>query len=218
MTSKYHEHRHIPRLQDARGPTRITQIIQSAPMPVYGLSGQPLGLTACSGIQWEQSAKDQANNTVSSVEFRFVLPFSRSKSNNFRTGNFTIRSTAPEEPWLMGNPTDILREFSSDPNLAFKDYGWRPKERAQARSPQIVEQQFIIADLPFSGAIAYWSQPHQLAVYALTHEGTTLGGRITGKAFRLSLPELRSLLEQLVIVNDRPELLAQYEAECKQNS
>lgn len=179
-------------------------------MPVYGLADHPLGLTACSGMQWEQSEKEPANNTVTSIEFRFLLPFPRSQSNNFKTGNFTIRSLIPKEPWDL---KDIL---ASDAHLVFRAYDLNAKERAQAGNPQIIEQDFLIADLLFSGGLVHWVPP-ELTMYTLQHEGTNLASRITGTAFRLSLAEVTSLLEQLITVNDRPDLLTQYQAECRQN-
>jgi hypothetical protein len=83
--------------------------------------------------------------------------------------------------------------------------------------PQVITHSLTIVDMPFSAQIASWSHVYQPIAYVLKHEATPSSGAI-GRAFRLSLAEMISLLEQFVEVNNRLDFFAQYIAECQQNS
>jgi hypothetical protein len=213
MSSHYHENRQDTWLRDVRGAARIAKVVQAAPMPVYGLLGNPLGLTACSGFHWTQSEKDRAKNSVTSVELRFVLPSHRRQSHDLRTGNFTITSMTQEELGPLVNSTDI-----SGSDVVIHSFGLSSEEIVQTGNPQVITHSLTIADMPFSAQIVSWSHAYQPIAYVLTHEATSSSGGAIGRAFRLSLAEVISLLEQFVRVNNRPDFFARYEAECKQNS
>lgn len=92
-------------------------------------------------------------------------------------------------------------------------YGLDAEEEAKFGSPQVVQDEVVVSGMPFTLELRFWTQPHQLAQFHLECEETTLFGR----AFSLSLQEVTSLLKQLVMVNGRSELLAQYQAEWQQS-
>ncbi len=213
MSSHSHENRQDTWLHDGRGAARIAKVVQAAPMPVYGLLGNPLGLTACSGFHWTQSEKDRAKNSVTSVELRFVLPSHRRQSHDLSTGNFTITSMTQEELRPLVNSKDISRS-----DVVMNVFGLSSEELVKPGNPQVTTHSFTIADMPFSAQIVSWSHPYQPIAYILKHEATPVRSGAIGRAFRLSLAEVISLLEQFVEVNNRPDFFAQYESECKQNS
>ncbi len=188
---------------DEQGQVSIPKLIQAATMPIYGVIGSPFGLTVRS-FNW-----GHAGYRLVSVGFTFALPTFADARASFSITSFDSRerSIAWEPVDSSGNP--LINENAR----LFESYHLNSEERAAAGSPQLVENDFTIAGVLFSGELRYWSQPYPLFGFFLKHEEAIL----VGSAFGLSQQDVMQLLEQLIILNNRAELLAQYQTELEQS-
>jgi hypothetical protein len=80
---------------------------------------------------------------------------------------------------------------------------------------RIYRGQLQIDGTPFAGEIVHWPQFNNTSVFMLrqSRSGREAVSWITGWAVGVSAATLATLLKELVIVNERSELLIQYQAE-----
>lgn len=179
-------------------PVTLIQLVPAAPMPIYGLSGNPLGLTVCSFL-WGYTGHE-----LNRVGLTFVRSASRQTQSNFTITSFDaqlVRIKEADSSW-----------FDRDAAV-FREYGLSAEERTEAAITEHFEKNFMISGSLFSGEIRLWSHPQKLAAFSFEQEETLLAG----SAFDLPQHELLELLDQLVPINNRPDLLAQYQAELEYN-
>jgi hypothetical protein len=181
---------------DESGMPNISKAVQAASFSCYGLSGNPFSLRVCHA-SFPISLPDAQ---IRRVTFSYATPIT-----DQRRSKFEVSSLPAQSGQCVGwEPHPLSYELLL--------YGLEAEEATFA-SPQEIQDKVVISDTPFSLQMRFWTQPHQLAQFYLEGEETTLFGR----AFSLSLQEVTSLLKQLVMVNGRSELLAQYQAEWEQS-
>jgi hypothetical protein len=182
----------------------IPELVHEAPFSVYGLIDSPLELAVCS-VSW-----GSANAQCTSIGLTFSSP-----RYSERRENITIHSIDAHQSGIVYNPKDASGNplFDLDAQL-FEMYRLSDDVRKQARSPQVVEGTFPIADVVFTGEIHYWSRPHQLSWFHLTSDETLLDGSTFGP----SLQDLLQLLKEAVIINHHDDLLVQYQQELDQET
>ena len=79
---------------------------------------------------------------------------------------------------------------------------------------QGIARRFVIDGKEFEGQLLYWPHKYPLCAFRLEHrESPELVYRLEGAAYGITLEQLEGLLEGLVAVNERPELIAQYQSE-----
>lgn len=76
---------------------------------------------------------------------------------------------------------------------------------------EVHERPLTIAGAEFRGTFLAWGGPYPLVAFTLARpEAGPVGLCLEGAAYGIPLTELVSLLEQLVIINDQPDLVTQY--------
>jgi hypothetical protein len=79
---------------------------------------------------------------------------------------------------------------------------------------QVIARRFVIDGNEFDGQLLYWPHRYPLCSFRLEHQaGPNLAYRLEGATYGITLEQVEELLEGLVTVNDRPDLIAQYQAE-----
>ncbi len=201
---------HGPR-QPLPAPPRIVDIVRIASFPVYGLVGRPLGLTLqgtgiCSS---SQRPHDGLPTSVSQISLHFAYP-SGSRGPSRR---LSVTSTGKDAP--ISAPPD-WRYIATDTEVfdvdgkPFARYGTlEALERAPAIPPHVLVDRFPLASEVYGARIQRWEQPHPEHTFTLF--GTW--GHIDGRASGVAAEELLRVIEALVPINERPELLEQYQAE-----
>jgi hypothetical protein len=84
---------------------------------------------------------------------------------------------------------------------------------AIAAAPVAVHQHpLMIAGKEFTGPLLGWGGPYPLVAFALDHpEVGPVALRLEGAAYGIPLVDLLAVLEAFVVINDRPDLVAQYQ-------
>jgi len=70
-----------------------------------------------------------------------------------------------------------------------------------------------VAGAPFAARLQFWSRPDPECLVTLRRPGQSGDDAIVVAARELSGADLLALLEQLVVINDRGDLLDRYQAE-----
>ena len=78
------------------------------------------------------------------------------------------------------------------------------------RNPFLWEGTIILGGIPFRSTIKYYASPFKMSGFNLKSEKEFLSGLSYGP----SCDEVIELLEGLQVINERPDVLKQYEASC----
>jgi hypothetical protein len=187
---------------DERHRIRIPDLVHLLPFHIYGPVGNPLDLTLCCSLSMMSGI-----NYISSVG----LVFSSLRYPHVRE-NFEIVASDTRECNIMyytkNTPGPAHPAFDPDIGL-FQRYSLNEEERELAGNPSSWEGDLIIAGVPFTGELYYWSQPAQLSRFFLKSEKTIL----TGNAYGPSEDELFQLLTGLQIINQQDDVLLHYQCE-----
>ncbi|HEX6480444.1 MAG TPA: hypothetical protein VF043_16520 [Ktedonobacteraceae bacterium] len=187
---------------DERHRIRIPDLVHLLPFPIYGPVGNPLDLTLCCSLSMRLGI-----NYISSLGLIFSSP-------RYPHGreNFEIVASDTRERNIMystkNTPGPGDSAFDPDSEL-FQRYSLSEEERELAGKPSSWEGELIIAGVPFTGELYYWSQPTQLSRFFLKSEKTIL----TGNAYGPSEDELFGLLKDLQIINQQDDVLLHYQRE-----
>ena len=188
--------------QDERHQIRIPDLVHLLLFPIYGPVGNPLDLTLCCSL-----STGLGINYISSVG----LVFSSPRYPHVRE-NFEIAASDTRERNIMyytkNTPGPAHPAFDPDIRL-FQRYSLSEEERELAGNPSSWEGEVIIAGVPFTGELYYWSQPAQLSRFFLKSEKTIL----TGNAYGPSEDELFQLLTGLQSINQQDDVLLHYQRE-----
>jgi len=191
---------------DDDGRFRVDRIVQAAVPAVYGLAGHPFGLSF-QGMSYS-SVGPKTPPSVVAVSCTFASP--RTETVPY---SITIGSRGPDVPppvaasWIDAPPGT---PFSDEDGKLFARYPTlAAAHSAGAITTQLLIDTLVVAGDTFSAKIQQWSRPEQ------EHHAVLQGPRalVTVSALGLSGPRLLDLLEQLIIINARPDLLAQYQNE-----
>jgi len=187
---------------DERHRIRIPDLVHLLPFPIYGPVGNPLDLTLGCSLSMRLGI-----NYISSLGLIFSSP----RYPHVRE-NFVIVASDTRERnityYTKNTPGPGDSAFDPDSEL-FQRYSLSEEERELAGKPSSWEGELIIAGVPFTGELYYWSQPAQLSRFFLKSEKTIL----TGNAFGPSVDELFGLLKDLQIINQQDDVLLHYQRE-----
>ena len=193
----------------AQSESDFVTLAQTAAMPVYGLPDTLFG-AQLSHFGWAGAIIHPETFSLD-----FLLTGVQPEVSSSIPPSFFVESKIRAYRGSKWTPQRLLSPFLSDAHTAYIPHHLSEQEVAQFEPAQIIEQQLTIAGRPFSGGMVFWLSPFPLAIFALVHVGKPSEGRIVGKIFGLSLSEARTALEHLVVVNQRLDLLHQYEDEMK---
>ena len=163
------------------------------PFPVYGLAGHPLGLTVCS------RSSGGTGSRLSSVGLTYTSPRYPDVLDNFE-----LTSLDAKNRWIVSQSTEA------------------------EEAPVLWQGELRIAGQLFRGSIERWSSPQWYAdvfppgfplpewemFYDLKDEEINLSGKVQGP----SIEEVLGLLQGAVVINERADLLEQYQRELDQES
>lgn len=90
-------------------------------------------------------------------------------------------------------------------------YHLEKEDQGQINFPSVWEGELSIAQQTFSGEIRYWSQPYKVSSFSLREKGTDTS--LEGSASGLSFEELLQVFSKLEVVNQREDVLLQYQNE-----
>lgn len=158
---------------------RLDDLIRIAPMPIYGLVGNPLGLRLSS----TQCGTDHRGLTSIKLDFK------------------QERASAP--PAFFG--------ITSPDYLSLHGYHPEPLQPETGKSVRI-ERDFELSGVRLSGEILYELASTMPCQFHLRNQQTLLVGESSG----IASEEVIALLEQLSVINDRPDIIAQYQYELNQ--
>lgn len=144
-------------------------------MSIYGVAGNPLGLTL-SSLQTNRG------------------------SRGLQIVTLIFNSVSPAKALCT-------LTMSSFDFYSLRRFRW-PPPGTEMNTAERLERSFTISDVSLVAEIHWWAREERYQ-FTLRGEQTFL----MGEASSFSQTELFQLLEHLVVINDRPELIAQYQAE-----
>jgi hypothetical protein len=178
---------------DPHGPLQVAALLQAASFPVYGIADRLLDLSMCS-LGYESTGF-----RLSGVNFRFSSP-------RFPQVREAVHISSAEN-----KPPVVMDLYPPQPFL-FRQYRLSAAEQAQAGEPAIRQLTMTIGQVPFTGECYFWAQPYPLSWFYLKNQKV----RLVGSALGLSQEDVVSLLEGLVVLNERADLAAHYQLELDQ--
>ena len=158
---------------------KMTEAIASIPFPVYGVVGEPLGLTF------------KGYTPYIGVVIGITL--------GYKSARYPVYTLTRNPPRSLGTVTISSQEAGRE-LLHVRDYFLAKIIEGQeqpARDPFRWEGSLTIADTLFSGIITYYAAPLSIAGFRLTSEKTLIMGHSCGP----SCDELVQLLEGLRVLN-----------------
>jgi len=196
------------RFRDERGYFRIDRLIDAAHFPVYGLDGHPLGMVF--GMEVGHASADER---VTAVTVSFAHPpvgeVEQSIAVTSAVGtNSWSRATAD---WVH-LPLDAPL-YDEDAKLFARRRTVDDARRAGIADAHLLIDRLLIAVTPFAARLQFWSRPDPEWRVALRQAGHANSITIDGTATGLSGDEVVRLIERLVVINRRSDLLTRYQAE-----
>jgi hypothetical protein len=86
-----------------------------------------------------------------------------------------------------------------------------------ASPSQVLQRTLIVAGKPFAAELLAWTGEHPLCAFRLERDvAPPVRSVLTGAAYGIRPEQMLTLLEQLVVINDQPGLLAQYQADLEE--
>lgn len=169
----------------------ISLLMQAMPFPVYGLVGNPQDLAVCS------VSREYAGHRLTDVGLTF---------------------SSPRYPGVREN-LELSSHDAKDQSVIYQPMG--------QGEPPFWQGECTIDGRKFTGEIRRWAFPQEVAqqlppgysqggtaMFYLKGEETVLSGLVRGP----SVEELSGLLQNLVVLNNRADLLEQYQRELDQES
>lgn len=213
-------------------------------MPIYGLVGRPHGLALCSAatsgtahrlmsltttfaafpdnqlsrssgaLSKPSRAFRLTSHDVIAYDSRVVFRPNRSQSGApWASVISRLRDQLPEE--VRDKIVRQVRDqLSQEAALLSWEYGSVAEDGRGTGEAQVLRQDVMLDKLSFLGEILCWPWPHPLYAFRLQQQESRV--LLTGAAYGLEKRGLLALLSQLVPINERPDLLAQYQAELDQ--
>ncbi len=189
------------RYRDTNGAFSLPSMIQNAQIPVYGVSENPFGLRLCSTehavaprgpfmVNLKFASPDPISPNV-------VVSLSSLQGNARQIGMPPGYVSDPIPPEALG----LLKQYKPD-----------SMNQIELVQPQSLTRHIVVSGFECDTDLLHWEQPVNLFTFALRPEEVVL--RIS--ALGLSEKELFHLLRYVNIVNDRLQLLEQYETELDQ--
>lgn len=185
----------------------LSALVYAAPFPVYGLVGQPFELTLCSVSYGSSGARYRP------TDIGFV--FSSPRYPGIRE-NFSLSSADPKQQGLARSK-NTAQALQLDASIQlFGDAGSVEIARRQASTVSLRQGYAALEGRRFLGQIRHWAHPRSLdqhkqgeGIFYLEGEETIMSGGSLGPTEE----ELLHLLAGLVVLNRRPDVLAQYQQE-----
>lgn len=179
----------------------IANLLQEGSFPVYGLVNNPLDLTL-QGVGWSGGGSSQ----VGSISLHFSsLRYTSTDSH------FDLTSGQANQPGIYSPPENdeaMARQF--DQHLFFSLYAFNERARQEPiAEPVIWRGEVLIEGETFSGFIRAWSEPEAIARFQFASGDMMLSGQTRGPL----LDEVQQLIKGLAVINQRDDLLAQYQRE-----
>lgn len=184
---------------------RLEALLQAATFSVYGLLGTPFGLILHS---IGGSGAPAAN---SHLDLDFLLPGVSDNQPGVRlsSGCFPLPSLSPSLDWrTLPSTTPVYdvdgNQFERFASLEAVRTSWT------SSAPVLVEHCSLVGQ-PFWGRLQVAGPPDLGWSFRFQSEGGP--AELWGRGWKLSKAHLFTLLDQLVIINQHADLLAQYQAE-----
>lgn len=206
----------LRRFREESGHIRLAELVGAAHFPVYGLDGHPLGLTFGREVGYSG-----IGNLLSSVTLSFAYPATGEVSRSI-----AVTSARPADSWVIA-PADWV-SIPLDTPLYGEDSKLFARHRTvdDARHAGITDAHLLIdhlpiadvpfADVPFAARLQFWSRPDPEWRVTLRQPEQLDGDTIFCSVRGLAGNELLTLLEQLIAINHRGDLLARYQTEHEQ--
>ena len=189
----------------------LQALVQRASWPVYGIIGHPHGLTIHNHYQQEIGP----HKRLVSVGFSFTSP--RETETYI---DLTLYSANAREKELQQGLDFSARSSWTEPHIArdldinlFRQYGFADQLHVYLNRLHKDEIPLLINGLPFLCEIRYWKRPYHLARFQLVSDTVILAGT----AFGLPLEILLQLLRQTTILNQRNDILMQYQHDLQKS-
>ncbi len=190
------------------GSIRIPDLVHTATFPIYGLINNSLGFSVRSVSQGNIGEPPK----LYSIGFTFSREISPGTMGYFKIGSSTKQQMIVYNSEISSH-TSLDHRFSMD-TIVFEQYQLPDAVRRQAGNPHTTKGEFVIDSTVFTGKIHSWSQPYQISWFLLEHERMIFSGSIFGFSENM----LIQLLQELVIISHRDEVLERYQQELDQAS
>jgi hypothetical protein len=187
------------------GPVGLAHVMASARFPVYGLIGNPGGVTA------QRVGYCSSPERILQVDLGFA-----SSPAALRPGfRLELTTTDPNQLAAFGMPSDGLQlpkegdVYDTGGRLytRYASVEQATLDAAPARS--CVIERFPLAQEHVKAVLRHWTRPNPEWLFTLTRPGL----RLDGGAYEYTHTELFELLGHVGMVSDHPQVLAQYQRE-----
>jgi hypothetical protein len=186
----------------------LQELAQQITFSVYGLTGNPFRLQLSSIGKASEGGNSGGQQRLTAVTLGFLaerdtghaivvhLHSHNGHHEKTRTNIMRVLQLPSHHPASMDYRT--LRIFRFD-----------EEQKQRLQQPTVVTEQIIVAEQPFSTEIHYWGNPPQPAWFLLVNQDDIIAGQLLG----LSLSELHLLLHNLSPINNRQDIINQYQRE-----
>jgi len=196
------------RFRDERGYLRVDWLVGAARFPVYGLDGHPLGMTF--GVNVGCSSMGEQ---LTGVTIGFAHPPVGDVDRSI-----AVTSVARTDAWAGATadwvhlPLDTPL-YDEDARRFARHRTVDEARRAGIAHAHLLIDRVLVAGTPFAARLQFWSRPDPEWRVTLQQSGRADGIIIAGTATGLSGNELVYLIERLVVINKRSDLLTRYQEE-----
>jgi hypothetical protein len=191
-------------MDHANRPIGLPEVMDRTAFPIYGLINNPCNLTLRNhgiGISY-------LSNLIS-VTLNFTAP-----RTSKHTHKLTVISLDRAVESLEREHMSFDLQYPSDKaHRLFRKYHVKEEESKQIEGLFAWSATVAIANMIFSVKVLSWEHL-QLSLFLLTSEKSI----IIGDGYGLSYHELMHILEGFQIINDRKDVLQQYQRELKDNA
>jgi hypothetical protein len=191
--------------QRPRGPVGLTHVIEAAHFPVYGVIGNPGGVTA------QRVGSCGSQERILQVTLGFAYP-----PEALRPGfQLELTTTDPNHLADFGLPSDGMQfptdgdVYDTDGRLYTRYVSVEQATRDAVPTRSCVIERFPLAEEFVVAVLRHWTRPNPEWLFELTRPGL----RLDGHAWEYTQTELIELLGHVGLVSDQPEVLAQYQRE-----
>jgi hypothetical protein len=192
------------------GPFHIPVVMQTATFPIYGLVGTPLGLTLRAFGHSYAGAVQLKPRPLNALILSFAYP----PESRAPERSLEIVAVDPAAPYLI--PPWDWREVPLEVSI-FDDEGQRYDRYATAKAARTaddVSAPCLIDKFPLIGGdyslrFEHWRRPQEEWSFAVYGPSV----RLTGYARGVARCELLTLLQESEMINERLDVIGQYQAE-----
>lgn len=196
------QERWMHQFYDTPNRINIPKVVAQAEYPVYGFIDHTANFALESLL-----TSSFSNYRVNSIGFLFAsLASGQGQPRKLYLSSGTSKNPVGEGLKFL----DTVSGYDHYEQLLLF-YHLKNDHQESANSPSLWDGEVLVGQKAFLGEFRYWHHPYKLSLFSLKDKGSDLS--LEGSACGLSFEELFGVLHMLQIINQRKDVLIQYQNE-----